>query len=265
MRSGSSSSTTRATSSTGPDFAGVHRDPEPVLPSAAEEPPVVGDPEGCRLGSGDVDPDHATIAPQDRLLHDDLVELVRECPVQAEDQAGSHRVLEGRPVHSPHGGRHDVVEILLAATVSLHRVEAQLHGRDVVLAIRAADNLVDRTLDSERRALDELGPVEELEVPVKRAVPACRNRDHVPELPVVLCRELDPLGVGDPPHDRRGDRAAEMTVELGQRDLPGEGSRHVRRIADSGHSLAERDGLSRRTTACPGRGRRPLRNRRREP
>ena len=50
------------------------------------------------------------------------------------------------------GRRDDVVEVLLAAPVPLHRVEAQLHRRDVVLAVRAADDLVDRPLDRDRRA-----------------------------------------------------------------------------------------------------------------
>ena len=80
---------------------------------------------------------------------------------------GLDRVLEGRPVHAAHGGRDDVVEVLLAAAVALHRVEAQLHGRDVVLAVRAADDLVDGALDRERRALDQLGPVEQLQVAVE--------------------------------------------------------------------------------------------------
>ena len=82
---------------------------------------------------------------------------------------GLDRVLEGRLVHPADGGRDDVVEVLLAAAVSLHRVEAQLHRRDVVLAVGAADDLVDGALDRDRRALDELGPVEELQVAVEAA------------------------------------------------------------------------------------------------
>ena len=49
------------------------------------------------------------------------------------------------------GRADDVVEVLLAAPVSLHRVEAQLHRGDVVLAVGAADDLVDGALDGERR------------------------------------------------------------------------------------------------------------------
>ena len=83
---------------------------------------------------------------------------------------GLDRVLEARPVHPADGRRDDVVEVLLAAAVALHRVEAQLHRRDVVLAVRAADDLVDGALDRERRALDQLRPVEQLEVAVEGAV-----------------------------------------------------------------------------------------------
>ena len=178
-------------------------------------------------------PTTPAVAPADRLLDDDLVELERERPVEAEDEPGLDRVLEGRPVHAADGGGDDVVEVLLAAAVSLHRVEAQLHRRDVVLAVGPADDLVDRALDRERRALDELGPVEQLEVAVERPVPPRRDRDHVPELPVVLGRELDALRVGDPPHDRRGHGAAEVAVELRERDLARQGTRHGRRIAEA--------------------------------
>ncbi len=164
-------------------------------------------------------------------------------------QARLDRVLEAGLVHAADRRRDDVVEVLLAAAVPLHRVEAQLHGRDVVLAVGAADDLVDGALDGERRALDELGPVEQLEVAVEGAVPPRRHGDHVAELPVVLGRELDPLRVGDAPHDRRGHRAAEMAVELGQRDLAREGTRHARRIADDGR--AGTSALSRRRAGAP--------------
>ena len=112
-----------------------------------------------------------------------------------------------------------MVEVLLAAAVPLHRVEAELRRRDVVLAVGPADDLVDGPLDGQRARLDELGPVEQLEVAVEAAGASRRDRDEVAELPVVLRRELDPLGVGDPPHDRRRHRATEVAVELGQRDL----------------------------------------------
>ena len=87
------------------------------------------------------------VAVGDGLLDDDLVELVREGPVEAEDQAGRDRVLEHRAVHAADRGADDVVQVLLAAAVALHRVEAQLDGGDVVLAVGAADDLIDGPLD----------------------------------------------------------------------------------------------------------------------
>ncbi len=66
-------------------LTGVDRQAEPELARPAEEPSVVGDAEGRRFGAGDVDPDDAAVAPGDRLLDDDLVELERERAVEAED------------------------------------------------------------------------------------------------------------------------------------------------------------------------------------
>ena len=231
-----------------PGLAGMDRDPEPELSRAAQQASVVGDPERRGLGARDVDADDAAVAPQDRLLHDDLVELVREGAVEAEDQARFHRVLERRAVHAPHRRRDDVVEVLLATAVALHRVEAQLHGRDVVLAVRAADDLVHRALDGDRARLDELGPVEQLQVAVEGLGTPRVDRDQVTEVPVVAGGELDALGVGDRPHDRRGDRRAEVAMELRERDLATQGLRHrhqssrgrgagdpIRRPAPRGH------------------------------
>ena len=232
-------------------FAGVDRQPETELARPPEEASVVGDAEGRRFGAGDVDADDAAVAPADRLLDDDLVELVRERAVEAEDEPGLDRVFETRLVHAADRRRDDVVEVLLAAAVSLHRVEAELHRRDVVLAVGAADDLVDGALDRERRALDELGPVEQLQVAVERAVPPGRHGDHVAEFPVVLGRQLDALGMGDPPHDRRGHRAAEMAVELRQRHLAREWTGHARRIAhDGGASLSRAQPTPGRSSTC---------------
>ena len=80
-----------------PGFARVDRQAEPELARPPEEPSVVGDAEGRRFGAGDVDPDDAAVAPADRLLDDDLVELERERAVEAEDEAGLDRVFEARP------------------------------------------------------------------------------------------------------------------------------------------------------------------------
>ena len=79
----------------------MDRDPEPELAGAAHQPAVVGDAEGRGLGPGDVDADDAAIPPRDRLLRDDLVELVRERAIEAEDQARLDRVLEASPGPCP--------------------------------------------------------------------------------------------------------------------------------------------------------------------
>jgi hypothetical protein len=102
------------------------------------------------LGPGDVDADDAAVVPGDRLLGDDLVKPEREVSVQAEDEAGLDRVFEDRAVHAPQRRGDDVVQVLLAAAVALHGVEAQLHGGHVVLAVGAADDLVYRPLHGDR-------------------------------------------------------------------------------------------------------------------
>ena len=150
-----------------PGLARVDGDPEAVLARPPEEALVIGDPERGGFGAGDVDTDDAPVTPADRLLHDDLVELVRKGPVEAEDEPGLDGVFQRRPVHPPRRRGDDVVEVLLAAAVALHRVEAELHRRHVVLAVGAADDLVDGALDGDRARLDEFRPVEELEIPIK--------------------------------------------------------------------------------------------------
>src|SRR5829696_4795458 len=128
----------------------------------------------------------------------------------------------------------------LPAAVALHRVEAQLHRRDVVLAVRAAHDLVHGALDRERRALDQLRPMEQLEVAVERLGALRRDGDEVPELPVVLGRELDALCVGNPPHDRRGYGRTEVAVELGEWDGAGKLTGHLAsRIAEASLRLTE--------------------------
>ena len=114
-------------------------------------------------------------------------------------------------------GEDDVVEVALAAAVSLHRVEAQLERRDPLRAVRAADRAVHRALDRERRGLDQLRPVVDL-VELVEALHAVRvgHGDERVELPEVLHRQCDALFVRDRPEDVGGDRAAEMRVELGE-------------------------------------------------
>jgi len=53
------------------------------------------------------------------------------------------------PGPCPQRGREDVVQVLLAAPVPLHRIEAQLGGRDIVLAVCAPDaSYTDRSMAS---------------------------------------------------------------------------------------------------------------------
>ena len=198
-------------------LAGVDGEAQPGSPALTKDLGVVGEAEAVRLGPGDVDADDPAAAPGDRLGGDDLVQRRGEAAVEAEDQAGADlRVFEHGAVHPTHRRGDDVVQVLLAAAVALHRVEAQLELRDVVLAVGAADHLVDAALHGDRARLDQLRPVEEVEVGVEALAPAS-DGDQVAERPVVLGRQPDALGVGDAPHDRRRDRRAEVHVELAQR------------------------------------------------
>ena len=84
-------------------------------------------------------------------------------------------------------------------------------------AVRAADGAVHGALDGERRRLDELRPVVDL-VELVEPLHAVRigDGDERVELPEVLHRQRDALLVGDRPEDVRGDRAAEVGVQLGE-------------------------------------------------
>ena len=166
-------------------------------------------------GAGDVDADDAAAAIADRLFDDDLVLGLRERPVHHQDEAGADlRVLEAREVEAAGGGHDDVVEVALAAAVSLHRVEAHLERRDVLLAVGAADRAVHRALDGQRARLDELGPLVD-RVELGEPFDAARvDRYELDEVPEVLDGERDALLVRHRPHDRRVDRAAEVRVEL---------------------------------------------------
>ena len=177
---------------------------------------VVAAASGAR--AGDVDADHPSVRPADRLLDDDLVQAEVEGAIHHQDQPGAYlRVLDARAVDAPDRGEDDVVEVALAAAVSLHRVEAELERRDPLRAVRAADRAVDGALDGERRRLDQLRPVVDL-VELVEPLHAVRvgDGDERVELPEVLHRERDPLLVRDGPEDVRGDRAAEVGVELGE-------------------------------------------------
>jgi len=65
--------------------------------------------------------------------------------------------------------------------------------------------------------------VVEREELLERAPLAARQRDEVDELPVVLRRQPDALGVGDAPEVGGVDGATEMDVQLGE--LVAEGMR----------------------------------------
>ena len=115
------------------------------------------------------------------------------------------------------GREDDVVEVALAAAVSLHRVEADLERRDPLRAIGAADRGVHGALDGERARLDQLRPAVDLVQRVE-VLDSARvgDGDEPVELPEVLDGEGDALLVGKAPHDLGGDRAAEVRVELGE-------------------------------------------------
>ena len=171
-----------------------------------------------RARAGDVDAHDPARRVADRLLDDDRVLPLGERPVHHQDQAGAHlRVLEARPVEPADGGHDDVVEVALAAAVSLHRVEAQLERRDPLRAVGAADRGVHRALDRERARLDELGPVVD-RVERVQVLDALRvgDGDELVELPEVLDRERDPLLVGEAPEDVGGNGAAQVGVQLGE-------------------------------------------------
>src|ERR687887_1663248 len=148
---------------------------------------AVGVAAAVRTGAGDVDPDDSTPPVARRLLDDDLVLGPREGAIHHEDEPRAHtRVLEARQVEPAHGGHDDVVEVALAAAVSLHRIEAELERRDVLAAVRAADRAVDGLLDRDRARLDELRPVVDLVEGGEALDAPWIDRDEVDELPVVL-------------------------------------------------------------------------------
>src|SRR5207237_864754 len=108
---------------------------------------------------------------------------------------------------------------------------------------------------------DELGPVVELEEVLER-LPALRvHGDEVDELPVVLRREADALGVRDAPHRCRVDGAAEMDVELGE--LVSEGVRRARSPALGLWVAGARGDGGAAARACPRGGCARWRGRRR--
>jgi hypothetical protein len=126
-------------------------------------------------------------------------------------------VLEARAIETADRGEDDVVEVALAATVALHRVEPQLERGDPLRPVGAADRSVHGHLDRKRARLDQLGPVVDLveRVEVRDAARVADRHEPV-EVPVVLDRQRDALLVRERPEDVRGDGAAEVGVELGE-------------------------------------------------
>src|SRR5439155_17694262 len=177
--------------------------------------------------AGDVDADDPAVTVFQGFVHDDLVLLIGELAVEAEDEAGADRILQVHAVEAADGGHHDVVQVLLAAAVPFHRIEAHLERGDVVLAVGPADDLVHRRLDGDRAGLDQLGPVIEGQELVEALPLAGGDGDEIDELPVVLGRKPDPLLMRDRPHDRRIDGAAEVGVEIDE--LVAGALRHPRR------------------------------------
>src|SRR2546426_11031271 len=123
-----------------------------------------------------------------------------EGPVETEDDSGSHRILERGSVKTAHSRHHYVVEILLAATIPLHRVEAKFEESYVVLPVRTGDRLVDGPLDGERARLDQFCPLEHRQVVLEGFHFVRVGCDEVHELPVILRGKAYPLGVRHPPH-----------------------------------------------------------------
>ena len=201
-------------------LADVDRDAEPCRPRLLDHrrdlAVVVAAAAGAR--AGDVDADDSARRPADRLLDDDRVQLGAERPVHHQDQSRAHlRVLEARAVEPADRGEDDVVEVALAAPVSLHRVEAELERCDPLRAVRAADGRMHRALDGGRARLDQLRPVVDLVERVEvRDAARVGDGDEAVELPVVLHRQRDALLVREAPEDVGGNRAAEVRMQLGE-------------------------------------------------
>ncbi len=189
MRSGSSVSSASAHLVGATGLPGMNRQAQPGPAALGEDLRVVRESEVLRDRPGDVDPDHATAPPADRLRGDDLVQRGGERQRSRQKiEPGPHlRVLEDRPVHAADGRGDDVVEVLLPAAVALHRVEAQLEL--VTLFLRYAPPMTSYTLRSTAIGLDWISSVQwkrsRYASKLRRRRP---DRDEVAERPVVLGR-----------------------------------------------------------------------------
>ena len=146
-----------------------------------------------------------------------------------------------------------MVEVALAAAVSLHRVEAQLERRDPLRAVGAADRRMDGALDRDRARLDQLGPVVDLVESIEiRDAARVGHRHEALELPVVLDRQRDALLVREAPEDVGRNRGAEVRVKLGETILEHAvslGGRGVPRTGDA-RRRTRRDSGGREVRRC---------------
>src|SRR5712691_9257033 len=122
----------------------MNRESESFLPRLTVNRLAVRIMEPWISGAGDVDADHPPALVVKRLLEEYLVHAEVERPVEADNDACFHGVLEEGPVETTYGRHHDVVQILLPTSVSLHRVEAELEEGDVVLSVGTRYCLVHR-------------------------------------------------------------------------------------------------------------------------
>src|SRR5262245_51443264 len=115
-------------------LARVNGRAQPSGPRAGEEVVVAIDVaaelERVLLRAREVDAHHAAVPVALGLPHDDVVQRVVELAGETEDQPRADAVREARALHPVDGRGDDVVEVPLAAQVPLHRVEAELDGRD---------------------------------------------------------------------------------------------------------------------------------------
>ena len=198
---------TRATSSIGPTTPVLDGQLMRRTGGPADMALVVRHPERGRSGPAMSIPTTPLVAPVDGLVDDDLVESL------ARNARSKGRAR--RPRLTGYSGVARSIPRRAAAMMwsrscspprlRFIRLVRAPGGGDVVLAVRAADVLVHGSLDGQRARLDELGPVELLEVGVEAAGPPRGDGDQVDGTPnESLVGSFDPLAVGKIPHsDRR--------------------------------------------------------------
>ena len=211
-------------------LAGMHGDAESGSTGLGESALEGGGPaERRHVRSGQVDAHDAVCAVLDGLLHDGVVGLGIQAAVGAEDDARMDvRILEQGTIHAVRRGHDDMVQVALAVPVALHRAVTQLDQVDVAMPIAAADDRFDAGLHGLGTGLNQLGPVEEIQVRLERLDVRGIGGHQLGEIPVVLAGQLDTLVVGDAEQQCRVDRGAHVRVQLGQ---------HRSRMAPGGLSI----------------------------